>query len=389
MPIFNLCLKIFRRNWAALSLYVVIFLLISVIIAATSVSEQQTPDFTQEKAKVALIDHDRTVLTEGFRRALGGSAEFVNLPDQTEKLQDALFFRKVTYILRIPHGFSDRVLQGETPQMNKTVVPGSMENAYLDVAVNRYWNLAHLYVDKEPRIDATRLADQLNADMAQRTSVTMKASQQAKTLDSFSRYYFNFASYALAGVLLMGISTIMIVFNRRELKWRNFCSPLSANAINGQLILANLTFALLVWAFLTVCDFLFDPTGAATPNMVFFALNLLIFTACTTAMSFLTGHLVRNLNAMSAVCNVLTLGPCFISGVFVPQEFLNDSVLKIASFTPVYWYVQANTHIARLTEFHWGNVSGVVYDMAVMLAFTAAFIALALVVAKRKRLAGS
>ena len=40
-----------------------------------------------------------------LNRELSRVANFVELPDETEALQDALYFRTVTYILRVPEGF--------------------------------------------------------------------------------------------------------------------------------------------------------------------------------------------------------------------------------------------------------------------------------------------
>jgi ABC-2 type transport system permease protein len=49
--------------------------------------------------------------------------------------------------------------------------------------------------------------------------------------------------------------------------------------------------------------------------------------------------------------NVLTLGMSFISGVFVPQAILGKTVLTIAQFTPVFWFVKANIAIESQIDF--------------------------------------
>lgn len=387
MPVFKLCMKIFLKNWISISIYIVIFLAIAITISMNSMSEQKkSSSFSQEKAKIALISEEKTPLTEGFRQELEKSSDFVKLPDRTEALQDALFFRNVTYILRIPKGFTEDVLNGGSMQMEKTVVPNSTENAYVDINVNQYWNLARIYAKYEPGASQQQLVKQLKTNLSGSTPVTIRAHERAKTSNSFSMYYFNFLAYTLSAVLIMGISTVMIVFSKRDLSRRNFCSPLRTSSINTQLILANLSFAAASWLVLVVFCFLLDARSFGTQNMIYFLANSAIFTACIASLSYLIGNLMKNLNAMSAVCNVLTLGPCFISGVFVPQEFLNDTVLKIASFTPTYWYVQANTKIATLTHFEWSDLGSVYYSMTVVLGFAAAFFALSLVIGKRKRM---
>lgn len=384
MPVFKLCLKIFLHNWISVSIYIVIFLAISIALATNGTSELSN-GYSQKKAKVAFISEEKTPLTEAFRHELSRSAQFVNLPDRTEELQDALFFRQVTYILRIPKGFTDSVLNGGSAQMKKTVVPGSIQNAYVDINVDQYWNLARLYAKHEPGISQEELAERLQENLSGETPVQIKAHQSAKTSGSFSLYYFNYFAYALSAVLIMGISTIMIVFNKQDLSRRHRCSPLSAGSVNAQLIMANLLFAAIAWVILIAFDFLLDTGSYSTQNIIYFLINSLVFTGCMTSMSYLIGTLMKNLEAMSAVCNVITLGPCFISGVFVPQEFLNDTVLKLASFTPTYWYVQANAHIAKLTQFGWSDLSSIIYSMTVVIAFAVAFAALSLVIGKDRK----
>ncbi|MCL1631064.1 ABC transporter permease [Sporolactobacillus sp. CPB3-1] len=387
MPVFNLCLKIFRRNWLAVFIYVAIFVAISVTIAITSVHDQSSGNgFTQQKAKIAFISEEKTPLTEGFRQELAKHADFVSIPDSKEQLQDALFFRQVTYVLRIPKGFTKNILDGGTMQIEKTIVPESVENAYIDIDVQQYWNLARLYVRHDPGLTQEQLTERLRQNLDGDTPVRMNVHEHAKTKDSFSMYYFNFLSYALSAILIMGISTVMIVFNKQDLRRRIFCSPSSPLKVNLQIILADLLFAAVALVALVGFCFLLDAKSFTTPNMPYFLVNAVAFTACITSLSFLVGNLLNNLSAMSGVCNILTLGPSFISGVFVPQEFLNDTVLKIASFTPTYWYVQANTKIAKLTDFDWQNLRPVFTSTLILLTFTAAFAALSLVVGKRKRL---
>jgi ABC-2 type transport system permease protein len=71
--------------------------------------------------------------------------------------------------------------------------------------------------------------------------------------------------------------------------------------------------------------------------------------------------------------------------MFVPQEFLGSPVLKVASFTPVYWFVKANNAIETVTQASWSQLSGIASYMAIQLGFAAAIISVALVVSKRKR----
>jgi ABC-2 type transport system permease protein len=130
---------------------------------------------------------------------------------------------------------------------------------------------------------------------------------------------------------------------------------------------------------------IFNYKNSFNLNTVYFILNSFGFAICGASISFLIGNLVKSQSAISAVSNVITLGSSFISGVFVPQELLGSSVLKIASFTPTYWFVRANDSIAALTQFDFTHVKNILSYILIELGFGLAFFAIALVIGKKRR----
>lgn len=386
MPVFKVCLKIIQKNLPMISIYVGIFLLISTIITL-STSSSKPAGFSQSKAKIAFLAEESTPLVEGFREALEQTAVFVDLADEKEALQDALFFRQVTYILRIPSGFTEDFLQGREMRLEKTVVPDSMDNAYVDIGVNQYWRLAALYRQGNADMTQEEIAERVTEDMTLTSPVElMNTREKSDVSQSFAVNYFNYLAYTLTSVLILGVSAIMIVFNNKDLSRRNFCSPLSAGSINLQFFLANLVFTLAAWILMTSACFIFSPEGALTVNLLYLLLNSFVFTFCMSCVSFLISNLVSSRNAINAIANVAALGPSFISGVFVPQELLGDSVLRLASFTPTYWFVQANTRIGGLTSFDWTSLSPIFNNILVQFGFALAFLSVAMVISKKRRL---
>jgi len=386
MPVFKVCLKIIKKNLPIISMYVVIFLVISFLITSSSVN-QQAKGFTPAKAKIAFFNEETTPLVEGFKKELAKTADIVDLPDERDKLQDALFFRSVTYILRIPAGFTEDFLQGRDNPLQKTIVPDSVDNAYVDLAVNQYWKLADLYTRQIPGITQEETVLRVAADMALNTPVRISSPDHQKDISqSFIVYYFNFLAYTLTSVLILGISAIMVVFNKKDLIRRITCSPVTSGSIHWQIFLAILVFTGAAWLLMTGACLILSTEDFTSRNTVYFMLNSLVFSLCLASISFLVGHLVKNSNAVNAVANLIALGPAFISGAFVPQELLAAPVLRLASFTPTYWYVQANGKIGSLSDFTWPNLSPILSNMLVIVGFAMAFFAIALVVGKRNRL---
>lgn len=386
MQVFKLCLKVLKKNIPQLMIYIILFLVISLIMSSSMAKEApQDNSFTQTKANLCFISKEDSPLINGLKEELSKVANFVDLPDETEALQDALYFRNVSYILRVPDGFTAKFLAGEDVQLSKTIVPASYSNAYLDLTVNQYLNTAKLYVQQTSNISQEKLVENIRRDLSVSTAVELQTPQNKTVSHIYANYFFNYLSYALLSVLILGISALMLVFNETELKRRNACSPLSTHSYNMQFILANLFFAFISWFIIVGFCLLFNLNNSFNLNTLYFILNSLVFTLCGVSISFLIGNLVSNINAISAISNVVTLGLCFISGVFVPSELLSDKVLKIASFTPTYWFVQANNKIATLTEFDFAHVEPILISMLIVFGFSLAFLVIALVIAKKRR----
>ncbi|MBR6717412.1 MAG: ABC transporter permease, partial [Oscillospiraceae bacterium] len=47
-------------------------------------------------------------------------------------------------------------------------------------------------------------------------------------------------------------------------------------------------------------------------------------------------------NIINIITQIVSLGMCFLCGVFVDQSMLGDGVLSAARFLPAYWYIRVN-----------------------------------------------
>ena len=385
MPVYKLCMKITRKNIPNLLIYIIVFLIVSSLMAASaqkSYKEQET--FSRVKTNIVFINEEESPLIEGLKAELGKTANFIELPDETEALQDALFFRRIVYILRIPKGFTQRFINGDYMPLEKTIVPDTYSSAYIDLAINKYLNTARLYIQHMDGITQEELVSHLKENLSKETNVEIPSSELKADLN-YSNFFFNYLAYSLLSILIMGMSALMISYNDRDLKRRVGCSPLSDTAANLQFILANLTFAMVSWLIMVIFCLIIDAKNILTLNTFYFVVSSFVFAFCGSGMGFLIGSVAKGTETISAITNVVVLGSCFLSGVFVPAEFLGSTALKIASFMPSYWYVKANNQIAQLTHFNFEYIKPVLSDMAIVFCFGIAFFALSLVVRKNRR----
>lgn len=385
MQVYKAFFKVIHKNLGQIMIYVVVFMVLAVLMSTTYTPPGST-DFTETKVNVAFINHDEdSPLVIGLKNYLGTHANLVDLPDDTQKLQDALFFRNVEYIVTVPNGFTEDLMAGKKVQLQKTTVPDSTSSIYVDMLINKYLNTAKTYSTQLAGITQPELVAALNTDLSHQASVSLINSTIESGNAEKSGYYYNFLAYSLFAILILGVSAVMLVFNDPDLKKRNLSSPLKNRTMNLQMILGNLSFTMVAWFLMIFVSFFMYGSYMVTTNGLLLILNSFVFALTALSISFLIGNLVRSKAAMSAVSNVVSLGTCFIGGVFVPQYLLGNGVLTLASFTPTFWYVKANNDITTATSFNANNLSSIFSSMLLVFAFGLAVLAITLVIIKQKR----
>jgi ABC-2 type transport system permease protein len=388
MQVFKLCMKIIRKNKGTMLIYVFVFLAIAILISYVAEQKPIPTAYSATKADVAFFLEENTPIVSGLKEELSKTANFVDIEDNEEKIQDALYYRKVTYVVRIPKGFTEKIMNGEKAVIERTTVPDSVYGTYIDMKINRYLNMAQLYVQSNIGITQEKLVSNLQNDLSKSVDVTMTSSQKNVDAENkpFTSYYFNYLAYVLPAVLIFGIAVLMQTVNGNELRRRTFCSPMTPKAFYSQLLLAIAGFSVICWIILILPCIVIDPKHFFVSSTYYMILNSFAFLLVSIGISYLIGSLVRGMNSISALANVCTLGPCFIAGVFVSQTYLSSPVLKLASFTPTYWFVKANDAMGTATHISGELLSGYYVDIVIELAFAAAFFAVGLAAGKKKRM---
>lgn len=297
-----------------------------------------------------------------------------------------MFFGSVDYIVRVPKGFTAEFLNGKDVQLQKTAIPDSANSYYMDSMIDNYLNTAKTYSDNIKNLSQAEIVSYVDNDLSQTTQVDLSNFNEQNSNAASCAYYFNFLAYALFAVLILGVCVVMMVFTDTNLKMRNLCSPLKLKNMNMQMVLGNISFALISWFLLIIASFIMYGSYMFTANALLLLLNSLVFTFAALSVSYLIGNVIKSRGAMSAAANVVALGSSFLCGVFVPQYLLGKTVLNIASFTPTYWYVKNNNNIVNIVNFNMHNLMPVFINMLIVLGFAAAILIVTLVVIKQRRM---
>jgi len=384
MQVYKAFFKIIQKNILQILIYIVIFLFF-VVLMANTYTDPTNMDFKESKVNTVFINHDEdSKLLEGLKEYISHNANLIDIPDDIQKLQDALYFREVEYIVKVPKGFTEAFMKGEEIRIEKTIVPDSASSVYMDNLINKYLNTARLYISSIENLSQQQLVNYIGEDLSHETEVLLFNPDPEKGKNIRRMYYFNFLAYSLFAILILGVSAVMIVFNQPDLRKRHSCSPLKLKNMNFQMILGNISFAILVWLIMIIPSFIMYGDYMFTKKGLLFLLNSIIFTLPALSISFLIANIVKSKNAISAASNVVSLGTCFISGVFVPRDFLGETLLKFASFTPTYWYVKSNHIIANIDRLKEEDIRSILTSILIMLIFALTALVITMVIKKQK-----
>lgn len=387
MSVFKLCWRIIRDNILSLILYLFIFLVMTVIVISWGTSTA-VKGFAETRVPMALHSAETAPLVEGLKQELAKRVTLVDLPPDAAALQDALFFGRINYALDIPLGFCGAFLRGEKVFMTACSRPDDPHGRYVEMAADHYFRLVSLYRSQLSDMAEADLVRSVSQNLDQQTRVVLHQGPALPPSLPYAKAYFNFMSYSLFNLLILGICALMLVFNQREIRLRNSCSPISLRKLNSQLFLAGLVYSLICWLVMSGLCLLVQRDHLPAANLFLFLLNSLVFTLWAASASFAMGQLTDKRDAVSGMATVVTLATSFLGGAFVAQEFLGGGLLRFSQYLPTYWYVRANSRIAELGSLNVREVSAVLQAMGMQLLFALAFLSVALLVSRKKRQMG-
>ena len=88
---------------------------------------------------------------------------------------------------------------------------------------------------------------------------------------------------------------------------------------------------------------------------------------------------------LCGIANFLSLGMCFLCGVFVPMNVMDRNVLKVSQFLPVYWYETVNETLGSYSHLTGEAAASVWKGIGLEAMFAIAFVCMILVVTRYQR----
>ena len=382
MTVFKTYLKILRKN---LFMIIVFSLLLVIFGGLRMKSEDKSLSFNAVKPDVLIVNKDENKgITKGFIKYIKNNSETPKIENNEDKRNDALFYNEVDYIIYIPEGFNRDFMNGTIDKIE--VKKGNNFNAsYAEMMINRYLKIASTYRGKTTNPD--ELVKMVNKNLKNNTKIEITTKLDTDKLTS-AEFFFNFESYSVLVCLIFIISLILSIFNEERIRKRTVISSTSYKTNNRLLFLCNLLYAFTIWVAYFILAIIMLGDILWTSNGILYIINSFVHLITVTSLAFLIGNIVSSKDAVNGITNVVGLGTSFLCGVFVPLEYLPNSVVNIAHALPTYYYVKSNTIITTLEEINFTTLKPVLINMGILLGSAVVFIILSNIVSKRKRKIG-
>ena len=379
MTVFKTFFRIVNKLKPTIILYTALLIIFGAVNMKTS---DNNINFVNSKPDILIINQDvNKGLTKNLIDYMKKNSNIVKVENNEEKINDALFYREVSYVIYIPKDYRKNVLLGKNPKLD--IKKTDEYDAHLsEMMLKRYIKLQNIYNEEAGSEDEliTLINDNINDD------VNVKITSKVDTSKTYNiAYYFNFASYSILAIIIYIICLVLCSFKEESISKRINISSINYKSHNNKILLASIVFSSIVWLLfviigvIVVGDIMFSIRGLIS------IINSFIFTFCALTLSILISSITNNKNAISGIVNVIALGSAFLCGAFVPAEYLPSSVLNFAHILPAYYYINSNDLLKNIDVINISSMQPIIINMIIIIIFSILFIILNNVVTRKKR----
>ncbi|MDE6284209.1 MAG: ABC transporter permease [Bacilli bacterium] len=343
-------------------------------------SSDTSMSFTASKPDIYIINQDENVgITKDFIAFLTEKSNVKSI--EAEKIDDALFYRDVNYVVYIPKGFNREFWNDKEPQI-EVKSTGDYLASLAHMYVQKYLRLAHLY--KDIAVSDEELLRYIHQNLEHEVQVELTTQLDTNGLTQ-ATFYFNFMNYCLLAGCIYVICLVLSSFKEENINKRTIISSMNYKKHSWYLLLSNGLFAVVLWfVYILLSVFLIGKVMFSIHG-VLYMINAFVFTLCALTIAFLIGSVVHNKEAVNGIVNVVALGSSFLCGSFVPAEYLPKLVVTIAHVLPSYWFIDTNNLIKTVEVANWESLKPIGLNLFVIVCFCALFVGITLFVSKRKR----
>lgn len=379
MIVFNTFWRIIKKYKGTILLYTVML----IMFGGINLTSNSTNDmFTPTKPNIFIVNKDSNMgLTKNLINYLKKNTNVVSLEDDEEKINDALFYRDISYVIYIPKNYSKDVLDKKDVTLyikSSKDYTSSLTEMMLDKYLNVQSNLVNITNNQD------ELVNMINNTLDINSEVVVNSKIDNSYLNRVSRY-FNFGSYSLLAVIIFIVTLVINSFKENTINKRIIVSSFNYKKHNSLLMLSSFVYSLIVWVLFSLLSVILLGKDMISLRGILYFVNTFMFIMPTLSFGILISTLVNNKDSIGGIVNVVGLGSAFLCGAFIPTEYLPKIVLSIAHVFPAYYFIDSNNLLSSMEIINFSNLIPVFINYFVLIIFMLIFIVVNNYVLKKKR----
>ncbi len=379
MIVFSTFWRIVKKYKGTILLYTVML----IMFGGINLTSNSTNDmFTPTKPNIFIVNKDSNMeLTKNLINYLKKNTNVVSLEDDEEKINDALFYRDISYVIYIPKNYSKDVLDKKDVTLDiksSKDYTSSLTEMMLDKYLNVQSNLVNITNNQD------ELVNMINNTLDINSEVVVNSKIDNSYLNRVSRY-FNFGSYSLLAVIIFIVTLVINSFKENTINKRIIVSSFNYKKHNSLLMLSSFVYSLIVWVLFSLLSVILLGKDMISLRGILYFVNTFMFVMPTLSFGILISTLVNNKDSIGGIVNVVSLGSAFLCGAFIPTEYLPKIVLSIAHVFPAYYFIDSNNLLSSMEIINFSNLIPVFINYFVLIIFMLIFIVVNNYVLKKKR----
>lgn len=379
MIVFNTFWRIVKKYKGTILLYTVML----IMFGGINLTSNSTNDmFTPTKPNIFIVNKDSNMgLTKNLINYLKKNTNVVSLEDDEEKINDALFYRDISYVIYIPKNYSKDVLDKKDVTIDiksSKDYTSSLTEMMLDKYLNVQSNLVNITNNQD------ELVNMINNTLDVNSEGVVSSKLDNSYLNRVSRY-FNFGSYSLLAVIIFIVTLVINSFKENTINKKIIVSSFNYKKHNSLLMLSSFVYSLIVWVLFSLLSVILLGKDMISLRGILYFVNTFMFVMPTLSFGILISTLVNNKDSIGGIVNVVSLGSAFLCGAFIPTEYLPKIVLSIAHVFPAYYFIDSNNLLSSMEIINFSNLIPVFINYFVLIIFMLIFIVVNNYVLKKKR----
>ena len=324
MTVYKTFFKVVNKYKFLIIIYTAMLILFAGFNMQTS---QNSTNFVAEKPDVLIINNDKEQkLSKNLVEYIEKNSNIVDIENDEEARNDALFYRDVSYIIYIPENYSKDFLNGLNPEINIKSA-GDADSSYTEMLLSRYIKVANIYQKELQNEDELIKTINETLEKEAETEITSKLDTDNLTRAAF---YYNFMNYSILAGCVYVICIIISSFREEKIRKRTVISSMNYKKFNRQLLVSNGALALILWFLYVVLSFILIGDIMFTAHGLILIANSFVFSICSLTIAFLIANLINNKNAINGIINVVALRFklfmwCFCASRMVARHYIKNS----------------------------------------------------------------